>query len=98
MATGCAAVLHRTQLHSTPLASLVHGHLHLLHALDRHFLLPDGVDGKRTQIVVVLSNYLRCRHCSEKKRMLVDKTAHLGCVSSNSKKTVGQKSALIATS
>lgn len=47
MAAGCAPVLHRAQLHPAPLASLVHGHLHLLHALDRHLLLSDGVDGTR---------------------------------------------------
>lgn len=51
MATRCAAVLHRPQLHSATLASLVHGHLHQLDTLDRHLLLPDGVDGKRAGVI-----------------------------------------------
>lgn len=47
VASGPPAVLNRAQLYPATLAPLVHGHLSGLHAVDRHLLLPHGVDGKK---------------------------------------------------
>ena len=46
VAPGAPALLHRPQLREAPLAPLVHGYLRGLHPVDRHLLLPHGLDGK----------------------------------------------------
>lgn len=70
VAFGYPALLHRAQLHPAALAPLVHGYFCGLHPVDRHLLLPHGVDGK-DQASVARSEKVSGAGCPSERLLLM---------------------------